>query len=196
MRNEFCDSKRWTFKLGIWLNKIPFTFNKNQGRIEDVITDLNKLAKEIIEKNQYMTVASSDSKGKPWVSPVVYVQDKNHNLYFISLPDSMHSKNIVGNPNASVAIFDSHQNFGEGVGLQIEGTIEKVSLIKLPVVVGLYFGRKWPYANNIIKTYLNGFKKLLDNHTYQAYVFKPGVVWMNDPNSKIDVRVKIDIIKS
>lgn len=161
-----------------------------------MIADLNKRAKKIIEQNQYMSIASSDGNGQPWVSPVVYGQDEKFNLYFISLPDSVHSKNIVVNPRVTVAIFDSHQNFGEGVGLQIEGVIEKVPLIKLPLLIKLYFGRKWPYANNIIKTYLNGFKKLLDNHSYQAYVFKPDVVWMNDPNSKIDVRVKIDIIKS
>ena len=80
--------------------------------------DYQKLARDIIEQNQYMTLGTTSPDGKPWVSPVVYAFDKNYNFYWISLPNSKHSQNITANKNISLAIFDSHQNWGEGVGLQ------------------------------------------------------------------------------
>lgn len=161
-----------------------------------MVSDLNKLAREILSKNQYMTIGTSDEDGNAWVSPVVYAPDEKYNLYFISLPDSKHSNNIVKNPDAVVAIFDSHQPFGEGVGLQIEGVIQKVPYSKTLRAINIYVTRKWPHSNEVLKRYLSGFKSVLRNKSYRAYVFIPKEVWMNDPSSKIDIRVKVELNKS
>ena len=93
----------------------------------------------------------------------------------------------------SFAIFDSHQAFGEGVGLQIEGIVKPVSLIQSPYAISVYISRDWPFINNNIKTYLAGFQKVLKNRTYKAYRITPTKVWMNDPNSNIDVRVEVKL---
>jgi uncharacterized protein YhbP (UPF0306 family) len=160
-----------------------------------MVSDLNTLARNIIAENQYMTIASRGPDGTVWASPVVYVPDKDYNIYYISLPDSNHSKNIAAAPNVTVAIFDSHQNFGEGVGLQIEGVITQVPIIQLPFVITLYLGRTWPYANDILQSYLAGFQRLLKNRSYKAYIFTPIKVWMNNPNEKTDVRVEVFLKK-
>src|SRR3989344_239935 len=54
--------------------------------------NLNKLAREVIEKNQYVTIATSDIHGKVWISPVVYTYDKDYNFYFLSMPSAKHCK--------------------------------------------------------------------------------------------------------
>jgi uncharacterized protein YhbP (UPF0306 family) len=155
--------------------------------------DLNQLAREIVESNQYLTLGSCDKKGEAWVSPVVYVYDSDYSFYFISLPTSQHVKNFMGNLKVTFAIFNSQQMFGEGVGLQIEGVVKEVSLVKLPKIIKTYLTRKWPFINNKIDTYLAGFQRLLVNKTYKAYQITPTKVWMNDPNSSVDVRVEVKL---
>ena len=132
-----------------------------------MIKDLNKFAQKIIEKNQYVSIASSDVKGNPWISPVVYAYDNNWNFYFVSMPNSRHCQNIKTNKNVALAIFDSHQKWGQGVGLQIEGQA-KVLNLKSSILASKIYAKR-------------------------IYMIKPNTVYMNDPNSKLDVRVKIDL---
>src|ERR1700690_3804787 len=146
-------------------------------------TDLNKLAKEIVSSNQYCTIGSSNKEGDTWVSPVAYCFDNKYNFYFISLPNSKHAQNFLENDKITLAIFNSQQPFGEGVGLQIEGVVEKVSLISLPKVIATYATRSWPYMNNKLTTYLSGIPKVLKDRTYTTYKIATTKVWMNDPNS-------------
>lgn len=161
-----------------------------------MVKDLNKLAREIIEKNQYMTIASSSKVGNPWVSPVVYVFDKNWNLYFVSMPSSRHCANINENQKVAIAIFDSQQLWGEGIGLQIEATVKVVSIKESLRVAKIYGLRKYPYGGINSKRAINFIKSMVfDSKKYKIYKITPKTVWMNDPNSKIDIRVQIDLSK-
>lgn len=94
--------------------------------------DLDALAREIIAKNQYMTIASSDEQGNAWASPVAYVYDEDFNFYWVSVPGSLHQKNIKNKPKVSIAIFDSHQLWGEGVGVQMEVNVSEIPLKDIP----------------------------------------------------------------
>ena len=152
----------------------------------------NRLAKTIVEQNQYMSVASSRKANGAWISPVAYAPDANYNLYFVSLPDSLHVRNITKNPHVTVSIFDSRQPWGEGHGLQIEGKITRVNWPRVPWFARVYFSRKWPYINEKLGTYFKSFKKVLKNHTYRAYQFTPTKIWMNDPDSEVDRRIEVN----
>lgn len=151
---------------------------------------LKQTAVDIFNTNQYMTLATSDGQGNPWVSPVVYTLDKNFNLYFMSLPDSKHIKNIVKNPVVSVAIFDSHQEFGEGVGLQILGKAEIIKAHQAVSVFRLYFGRKWSYGK---LENVKNFERFFRVYKYRFYKVSPTDIWMNDPRCEYDKRVRINI---
>ena len=39
-------------------------------------TDLAALAREIIDSNQYMTLATADADGRPWASPVWFAHER------------------------------------------------------------------------------------------------------------------------
>lgn len=145
--------------------------------------DLNQLALEIIEKNQYMTLASDN-----WASPVCYTFDKDYNFYWVSMLNSRHSQNIEKNPNISVAIFDSRQLVDTGIGLQIEGIAKKLELAKYPLALKLYFGCTYPYGKISLT-----FKKLLDSKTYLFYQFTPTTIWLNDPAAEIDTRIAVKL---
>lgn len=155
-------------------------------------TDLAKLAKDIISQNEYLTLATIDNTGKPWVSIMAYTFDENYNFYFCSLPTSRHSTHIQTNHNVSFSIFDSHQDIGKGVGLQIEGTLVETDERDYPYIEKLYAERKYPHGD-MNNDFMEGLKKMLADKTYRFYTLKITHCWMNDPHADTDRRVKIEL---
>ncbi|MFH1833077.1 MAG: pyridoxamine 5'-phosphate oxidase family protein [Candidatus Levyibacteriota bacterium] len=158
-----------------------------------MVADLNKLAREIVEKNQYMTIGSANKAGEVWASVVAYVYDENYNFYFVSMPNSKHCSNFKENSEVVIAIFDSHQAWGEGIGLQIEGEILELKLIEAPKAIRAYYKRNYPYGK-ITDAFGKGLKNLLNKNLYKLYKFMPIKFWMNNPNSDIDERVEIKLL--
>jgi uncharacterized protein YhbP (UPF0306 family) len=156
--------------------------------------DLNKLAEEIIESNQYMTIGSSDKDNNSWVSPVVYAYDNKFNFYFVTIPSSRHGANFKNNNKISVAIFDSRQLLGEGVGLQAEAIVKELAIEELPEAAFIYFKRKYPFGKTK-NTFNVALKKLLDGKVYHFYKAVLIKTWLNNPNSNIDERVEVILNK-
>ena len=149
---------------------------------------LKKIARNVLNTNQYMTLGTVNEAGKPWVSPVVYAFDSSYNLYFVSLPSSSHTKSIKRDPALSVAIFDSHQLNGEGVGLQILGEAQVVPARDFAKAFKCCVSRKFPYGGSASAT---DFKKFMKLYKYRFYKIKPVEIWMNDPRKKYDARVRV-----
>ena len=136
-----------------------------------------------------MTLGTVNPDGRAWVAPVVYATDRGGNFYFLSQSSSQHSRNIEANRLVSVAVFDSRQKWGEGVGLQIEG-----EAMLLPITGSLrafknYFGRKWPTPGSNLA--ILAYKKMAKRKIYRFYEITPTKVWMNDPRVEKDVRVRV-----
>jgi len=155
---------------------------------------LNKLAKKVLENNQYLSLATTDSTGHPWISPVCYTIGKDGVLYFASPVNSRHGRNIAKQSTAAWSIFDSRQKWGKGVGLQVEGVVSKLSLNNSKPAGYLYIKRKYPYGGLLlstvkafIKNYLTGAK------TYRFYKLTPERIWINNPYEKTDERVEVDL---
>ena len=153
---------------------------------------MKTVAKKIITENQYMTIASVDEQGNAWASPVAYVFDDNFNFYWVSVPGSKHQRNIKNKPEISMAIFDSHQLWGEGVGVQMVANVEEVSVRKIVEVSKLYFSREYPYGN-ASGAFGEGLKDLLKGKIYKFYKAIPAKVWVPDPDSDVDARVEVTL---
>ena len=67
--------------------------------------DMASTTKKVIENNYHMVVATADTAGKPWVSPLFYMYDEDLNLYWVSGKTALHSQNIRSNPRVAVCIF-------------------------------------------------------------------------------------------
>ena len=74
--------------------------------------ELEAVAKSIIERNRYMTLATADGDGLPWASPVWYAPVGYREFLWVSKPDARHSQNLALRPELSIVIFDSHQAGG------------------------------------------------------------------------------------
>ena len=74
--------------------------------------ELRRIATSIIDANRFMTLATADSDGRPWASPVWYAPSGSREFFWVSSPEATHSKNLRVRPELAVVIFDSHRTGG------------------------------------------------------------------------------------
>lgn len=87
-------------------------------------SNIRELIKEVLDKGYLMSLATLDDGGA-WVADVIYIFDEDLNIYWMSHPDTRHSKAIINNPKIAGAI--TANNPGEdNLGLQFEGIAEKI----------------------------------------------------------------------
>jgi len=99
--------------------------------------------------------------------------------------------NIKENNKASIAVFDSQQLIGEGVGLQIEGQAEELGIKDIPSVAAIYFKRNYPFGK-MRSVFDEALKSFLERKIYRFYKFTPVKIWINNPNSDIDERIEVN----
>lgn len=74
--------------------------------------DLGALARSIIDSNRFMTLATADESGVPWVSPVWYAPASYREFLWVSSPEARHSRNLARRAELAIVIFDSHRAGG------------------------------------------------------------------------------------
>ncbi len=84
-------------------------------------------ARAIVERNAYMTLATSDANGVPWASPVWFATDDCRELYWVSRPEARHSRNIAARPEVGIVVFDSRVPIGTGGGVYMAAAAEEVT---------------------------------------------------------------------
>jgi uncharacterized protein YhbP (UPF0306 family) len=102
--------------------------------------DLAAMARTIIDANQYMTLATADAQGQPWASPVFYATADYAEFYWISAPETTHSKNLAQRPQVSIVIFDSTAPEGTGQAVYLSATAEQVHDDDLDRALAVYPG--------------------------------------------------------
>ncbi|MGH8970368.1 MAG: pyridoxamine 5'-phosphate oxidase family protein [Actinomycetes bacterium] len=90
-------------------------------------SDLVALARRLIDQNRYMTLATADTAGRPWVSPVFYTPDRYTDFYWVSSHEARHSQNIAGRPDVSIVVFDSQAPIGAAQAVYMSARAEEVS---------------------------------------------------------------------
>ncbi|MBO0879733.1 MAG: pyridoxamine 5'-phosphate oxidase family protein [Mycobacterium sp.] len=77
----------------------------------------NDKARAILDRINYITLATVDEHGQPWNSPVCYAYDPAYRSYWGSHVDSQHSRNIRRNAHGFIVVYDSTvpPETGEGV---------------------------------------------------------------------------------
>lgn len=81
----------------------------------------------LLEQNTYLVLGTADAAGKPWVSPIFFSAPSEHQLLWVSSPDSRHSRNIASRPEVAITIFDSHAPIGRAEALYLTATATLVA---------------------------------------------------------------------
>jgi uncharacterized protein YhbP (UPF0306 family) len=74
----------------------------------------------IVAANSYMVVGTVGHDGCPWVSPVFFAPVGDDRLYWVSSPDSRHSRNIAQCPKVALTVFDSGVAIGRAEAVYFE----------------------------------------------------------------------------
>lgn len=64
-------------------------------------------ARALIDRSQYLTLATGDAAGRPWVSPVWFAHEDYREFLWVSRPDARHSLNIEARAAVALVVFDS-----------------------------------------------------------------------------------------
>ena len=90
------------------------------------MTDLAALARQTLSANRFMVLGTVDPSGRPRVSPVWFSMVDHSDIYWLSNPDSHHSRNIADRPGVSIVVFDSSADPHTGQAVYLEATAERV----------------------------------------------------------------------
>jgi len=66
----------------------------------------DEIARQILDGNPFVVLATADAAGVPWVSPVWFAQEDYREFYWVSSPDARHSRNIAERPEIAMVVYD------------------------------------------------------------------------------------------
>jgi Pyridoxamine 5'-phosphate oxidase len=89
----------------------------------------------------YMTLATADTTGRPWVSPVWFATDSDETFLWVSAPETRHSRNIAARPEVAIVIFDSTVPVGRAEALYVEAVAEELAGDALEHAIAVYSRR-------------------------------------------------------
>jgi pyridoxine/pyridoxamine 5'-phosphate oxidase len=105
------------------------------------IEDTGAVARRIVDANMYMTLATADGDGRPWVSPVWYAPVTYAEFLWVSSPEARHSRNIALRPEVAIVIFDSTVPIGGAEALYIEAIAEQLVSADLDPAIATFSQR-------------------------------------------------------
>jgi hypothetical protein len=103
--------------------------------------DTAPVARRIVAANMYMTIATADVDGRPWVSPVWFAPSGDTEFLWVSSPNARHSRNIAVRPAVAIVIFDSTVPIGGAAALYLEAVAAEVSSRDLDEAIATFSGR-------------------------------------------------------
>ena len=76
--------------------------------------------------SRYMTIATADADGTPWVTPVWFAPDGHDGLLWVSDPRARHSRNIEARSRVAIVIYDSRVAPADAQGLYLTAEAAQV----------------------------------------------------------------------
>ena len=90
------------------------------------MSDLDAMARRVIDTNLYLTLGTEDPDGAPRLSPVFYTAARYTDFYWLSPPLAHHSRNVIERPRVRLLIFDSSAQIGHGEAVYMSATAREV----------------------------------------------------------------------
>ena len=133
--------------------------------------DLAAVARDIVDSNVYMTLATADRDGQPWPSPVWYAHAGYTEFFWVSRPDARHSRNLAGRPELGIVIFDSTASVGAAQAVYLEAVAEEFTGADRDGAIAVYSrrsenlgARQWTSADVIAPAPLRLYRASASAH--------------------------------
>lgn len=146
--------------------------------------DARELIKKFLLDKEVMQLATVKD-GKPWVSNLHYVADKNHNIYWLSKPDRRHSQEIKNHAHVAAAIAVRSPDHPV-IGLQIEGQASEVKDKKELTEVMRVYADRFKVSESFYNEFMAG------KNPHKMYRLKPeNIVLFDEQNFPDDPRQEV-----
>jgi hypothetical protein len=89
--------------------------------------DLDAHARALMDANLYVVLGTADADGIPWTSPVYFATADYTEVFWVSSPDTQHSRNLAARPQLSMVIFDSTVPTYHGRAVYLSGTATELT---------------------------------------------------------------------
>ena len=109
----------------------------NAARAEQEPGDL---ARKVVDANRYMTLATADTAGWPWASPVWYAHAGYAEFLWVSDPDARHPRNLAARPEVGIVIFVSTVPIGGADALYLNAVAGQVPDAEVEAALALFSG--------------------------------------------------------
>jgi uncharacterized protein YhbP (UPF0306 family) len=153
--------------------------------------DFAAMAKAIIDSTLYMVLGTVDESGQPWVSPVYFTASKYKEFYWISSPQTKHSRNIAQRSQISIVIFNSQVPVGKAQAVYMVATAEEMTGSDLERGLIVYNGRfPDPARHGVQDTRLEEVRPPGLYRLYRAVALEH---WVLDPYASPDRRTPVTV---
>ena len=128
---------------------------------------LERVARRLMDASPLCSLATVTPRGRAHVNHMYFAWNDRFEVFWISDPDSVHSRNLVGNPSAAVTVYASNQVWGKpDRGIQLFGS------------AGVARGREG------VRAYAGRFKDFdAESNDLPVYRFRPRTVKLFDERS-------------
>jgi nitroimidazol reductase NimA-like FMN-containing flavoprotein (pyridoxamine 5'-phosphate oxidase superfamily) len=106
------------------------------------------IARAIIDANLYMVLGTADQAGRPWVSPVYYAPAAYREFFWVSSPDTTHSRNLEARGEVSIVIFDSSVSIGTGQGVYMSAAARELAGDERVEGIEMFSGRSLAHGGH------------------------------------------------
>jgi uncharacterized protein YhbP (UPF0306 family) len=153
--------------------------------------DLPAMAKTIIDSTLYMVLGTADEAGQPWVSPVYFTASNYREFYWISSPETKHSRNIAQRSQISIVIFNSQVPVGKAQAVYMSAAAEELTGSELERGLIVYNGRfQDPARHGVQDTRLEEVRPPGLYRLYRAVALEH---WVLDPYASPDRRTPVTV---
>ena len=146
----------------------------------------DSIAREILDANSYVVLATADADGVPWASPVWFAREDSE-LYWVSHPGARHSQNIAVRPRIAMVVFDSRVVPGIGQGVYMAATAEQLTNLDA-LESGMAVVSRESVRDGAGEWGVDRVAAPARLRLYRARVLQS---WILDPDSSFDVRVGV-----
>ena len=110
---------------------------------EPTLEQLPDILRAFLADASTLGLATTDADGKPHAANLNFVEDADLNLFWVSNPESAHSRHVAARPDTAVTVYTPFERPDRIRGLQLHGRCEAVDDFD---TAWARFCAKFPYA--------------------------------------------------
>jgi uncharacterized protein YhbP (UPF0306 family) len=127
--------------------------------------ELRKLVLDYLSINKRMSIATCKDN-VPWAATVMYVYDRDLNIYFLSKIETRKVQNILVNIKVAATINEVTGGIGKVRGVQLEGECRMVGRLEAAIVYALFL-KKYFWLKDYIPSARQMFARAIRDRLFK-----------------------------